>query len=214
MGAGVAEAAQRRLGVAASTREPRVEPSGKGFFDSPPCARHRGTRPYDPEVFGPVATLLPYAVAEGAAMAALVRRGDGCLGSRRSSPTTPSSPSRRSSRCAPFHGRLHIGSPPRSRSRPRSPVWSLPMLVHGGPGRAGGGEELGGQRGLSFYMQRTALLQAPSALSSVGRLGACGTRPSNAGRSARIQAAVAKAAVACAMSAGTSLSAVSFAVWW
>jgi 3,4-dehydroadipyl-CoA semialdehyde dehydrogenase len=33
----------------------------------------------------------------------------------------------------------------------------LPGLVHGGPGRAGGGEELGGLRGLAFYMQRTAL---------------------------------------------------------
>jgi len=33
----------------------------------------------------------------------------------------------------------------------------LPGLVHGGPGRAGGGEELGGERGLHFYMQRTAL---------------------------------------------------------
>jgi oxepin-CoA hydrolase/3-oxo-5,6-dehydrosuberyl-CoA semialdehyde dehydrogenase len=33
----------------------------------------------------------------------------------------------------------------------------LPQLVHGGPGRAGGGEELGGTRGLSFYMQRTAV---------------------------------------------------------
>ena len=33
----------------------------------------------------------------------------------------------------------------------------LPQLVHGGPGRAGGGEELGGKRGLAFYMQRTAL---------------------------------------------------------
>jgi oxepin-CoA hydrolase/3-oxo-5,6-dehydrosuberyl-CoA semialdehyde dehydrogenase len=33
----------------------------------------------------------------------------------------------------------------------------LPSLVHGGPGRAGGGEELGGERGLLFYMQRTAL---------------------------------------------------------
>ena len=33
----------------------------------------------------------------------------------------------------------------------------MPQMVHGGPGRAGGGEELGAQRGLSFYMQRTAL---------------------------------------------------------
>jgi oxepin-CoA hydrolase/3-oxo-5,6-dehydrosuberyl-CoA semialdehyde dehydrogenase len=34
---------------------------------------------------------------------------------------------------------------------------ALPQLIHGGPGRAGGGEELGGRRGMTFYMQRTAL---------------------------------------------------------
>jgi hypothetical protein len=38
-----------------------------------------------------------------------------------------------------------------------SPVLVLPSCVHGGPGRAGGGEELGGERGLRFYMQRTAV---------------------------------------------------------
>ena len=38
-----------------------------------------------------------------------------------------------------------------------APGMVLPSSVHGGPGRAGGGEELGGERGLAFYMQRTAL---------------------------------------------------------
>ena len=46
---------------------------------------------------------------------------------------------------------------PRSRRRRPGPGTVLPLLVHGGPGRAGGGEELGGLRGLAFYMQRTAL---------------------------------------------------------
>jgi oxepin-CoA hydrolase/3-oxo-5,6-dehydrosuberyl-CoA semialdehyde dehydrogenase len=57
---------------------------------------------------------------------------------------------------APFHGRVTIGtSKIASQSVPPGTV--LPQLVHGGPGRAGGGEELGGKRGLAFYMQRVAL---------------------------------------------------------
>ena len=57
---------------------------------------------------------------------------------------------------APYHGRLTIGS---GRVAEHSPGTGtvLPSMVHGGPGRAGGGEELGGQRGLTFYMQRTAV---------------------------------------------------------
>src|SRR3546814_12938725 len=43
----------------------------------------------------------------------------------------------------------------------------LPVLVHGGPGRAGGGEEMGGIRGVTHYMQRTALQGAPDMLSKV-----------------------------------------------
>jgi len=56
---------------------------------------------------------------------------------------------------APYHGRLFLGHPKIELSP--GPGTVLPQLVHGGPGRAGGGEELGGLRGLSFYMQRTAL---------------------------------------------------------
>jgi oxepin-CoA hydrolase/3-oxo-5,6-dehydrosuberyl-CoA semialdehyde dehydrogenase len=56
---------------------------------------------------------------------------------------------------APYHGRLFLGHPKIELSP--GPGTVLPQLVHGGPGRAGGGEELGGPRGLAFYMQRTAL---------------------------------------------------------
>jgi oxepin-CoA hydrolase/3-oxo-5,6-dehydrosuberyl-CoA semialdehyde dehydrogenase len=56
---------------------------------------------------------------------------------------------------APYHGRLFLGHPKIELSP--GPGTVLPQLVHGGPGRAGGGEELGGPRGLGFYMQRTAL---------------------------------------------------------
>jgi 3,4-dehydroadipyl-CoA semialdehyde dehydrogenase len=44
----------------------------------------------------------------------------------------------------------------------------MPQCVHGGPGRAGGGEELGGLRGLRFYMQRTAVQGSPSMLAAMG----------------------------------------------
>jgi 3,4-dehydroadipyl-CoA semialdehyde dehydrogenase len=57
---------------------------------------------------------------------------------------------------APFHGRVTIGSS-KIAGQAIPPGLVLPQLVHGGPGRAGGGEELGGRRGLAFYMQRVAL---------------------------------------------------------
>ena len=57
---------------------------------------------------------------------------------------------------APFHGRVFLGSAKIAEQSP-GPGTVLPHLVHGGPGRAGGGEELGGLRGLAFYMQRVAL---------------------------------------------------------
>ena len=57
---------------------------------------------------------------------------------------------------APYHGRVFLGSAKIAEQSP-GPGTVLPQLVHGGPGRAGGGEELGGLRGLAFYMQRVAL---------------------------------------------------------
>jgi oxepin-CoA hydrolase/3-oxo-5,6-dehydrosuberyl-CoA semialdehyde dehydrogenase len=57
---------------------------------------------------------------------------------------------------APHHGRVTIGSS-RVATQAIPPGTVLPPLVHGGPGRAGGGEELGGRRGLDLYTQRTAL---------------------------------------------------------
>ena len=57
---------------------------------------------------------------------------------------------------APWHGRVTIsGEKVAGQTVPPGTV--MPQLLHGGPGRAGGGEELGGMRGLSLYLQRTAL---------------------------------------------------------
>ena len=67
---------------------------------------------------------------------------------------------------APFHGRVLIGNrlSAKTSTGHGSP---LPVLVHGGPGRAGGGEEMGGIRGVKHYMQRTAVQGAPRLLSAV-----------------------------------------------
>ncbi len=109
---------------------------------------------HDHEVFGPVATVLPY---DGSAELAvqLVARGGGSLA------TSVYSDDQDWSRTvllgiAPWTGRVYWAS---------SKVFDqgtghgavMPALVHGGPGKAGGGEELGGERGLRFYWQRTAI---------------------------------------------------------
>ena len=67
---------------------------------------------------------------------------------------------------APFHGRVMIGNrlSAKSSTGHGSP---LPALVHGGPGRAGGGEEMGGMRGVKHYLQRTAVQGTPRLLAAV-----------------------------------------------
>jgi len=106
------------------------------------------------EVFGPVATVVPYDGTAGQA-AELVRAG---LGGLVSSVYSDDKTFVRDVvlGIAPFHGRVTIGSS-KVAAQALPPGMVLPQLVHGGPGRAGGGEELGGRRGLSFYMQRVAL---------------------------------------------------------
>jgi len=69
---------------------------------------------------------------------------------------------------APYHGRLMLVN---RHSAPESTGHGspLPHLVHGGPGRAGGGEEMGGVRGVLHYMQRTAIQGSPSTVAAVTR---------------------------------------------
>ena len=106
------------------------------------------------EVFGPVATIVPY--SGGAEEAAeLVGRGRGGLVSSVYSEDEAFT-AEVVRAIAPYHGRVFLGSAKIAEASP-GPGTVLPLLVHGGPGRAGGGEELGGLRGLSFYMQRVAL---------------------------------------------------------
>jgi oxepin-CoA hydrolase/3-oxo-5,6-dehydrosuberyl-CoA semialdehyde dehydrogenase len=136
--------------------EPFGVPAGKGYFVSPVLLQAKdGARAvHEHEVFGPVSTLLPYSGDAGEAIA-LVARAEGGLVS------SVYSDDRKflgemALGLAPYHGRLFLGSS-KLGGHAVGPGTVLPQLVHGGPGRAGGGEELGGARGLAFYLQRTAL---------------------------------------------------------
>jgi oxepin-CoA hydrolase/3-oxo-5,6-dehydrosuberyl-CoA semialdehyde dehydrogenase len=130
--------------------------NGRGYFIAPTLFEVEGTGAnivHTLEVFGPVATLVPYAGSEDALGA--LRRGDGGLVS------SVYSDDRAFLRTmalgmAAHHGRLFLGSS-KLDGHAVGPGTVLPQLVHGGPGRAGGGEELGGLRGLGFYSQRTAI---------------------------------------------------------
>jgi len=128
------------------------------------CGRpHAAAAVHDVEAFGPVATLMPYDEVEEAA--ALAARGRGSLVASVFT-NDPGAAEAVVLGLAPHHGRVMIGNRASAKSSTGhgSP---LPMLVHGGPGRAGGGEELGGIRGVTHYMQRTAVQGAPSLLSAV-----------------------------------------------
>jgi oxepin-CoA hydrolase/3-oxo-5,6-dehydrosuberyl-CoA semialdehyde dehydrogenase len=114
------------------------------------------------EVFGPVATLIPYECSgessgdRGALRAAeLVNRGGGGLVVSAYSNDADWTEAFTLA-VAPWHGRVWIGSD-RVAEQTLPPGMVLPAMIHGGPGRAGGGEELGGERGLALYMQRVAL---------------------------------------------------------
>jgi 3,4-dehydroadipyl-CoA semialdehyde dehydrogenase len=130
---------------------------GKGFFVDPTLLEVASIDAvadvHAIEVFGPCATLIPYEHA--AELVAGVRRGGGGL------VASLYSDDKAFSRevvlgIASSHGRLVLGSEKIAASAV-PPGTVLPNLVHGGPGRAGGGEELGGLRGLKLYLQRTAI---------------------------------------------------------
>jgi oxepin-CoA hydrolase/3-oxo-5,6-dehydrosuberyl-CoA semialdehyde dehydrogenase len=132
-------------------------PSGKGYFVAPTLLVAKDADAakavHEHEVFGPVATLMPYAT--NADVVRIVARSGGGLVS-----TVYTSDRAIAADVvlglAPFHGRVAIGNAKVSGAW-LGPGTVLPQLVHGGPGRAGGGEELGNLRGMGLYLQRTAL---------------------------------------------------------
>jgi 3,4-dehydroadipyl-CoA semialdehyde dehydrogenase len=118
---------------------------------------------HDLEVFGPVATLMPYRDLPHALD--LVRRGQGSLVASVYGSDTGAL-GRVALELADSHGRVHIVSPEVATSQTGHGN-VMPQSLHGGPGRAGGGEELGGLRALNFYHRRTAIQAAGSVLSQL-----------------------------------------------
>jgi oxepin-CoA hydrolase / 3-oxo-5,6-dehydrosuberyl-CoA semialdehyde dehydrogenase len=132
---------------------------------------------HEVEAFGPVATVIPY--RDTAEAMALARRSGGSLVA--------------SVFCAddviagdfvlglaPYHGRILVVN---ARCAKESTGHGSPLasLVHGGPGRAGGGEEMGGIRGVLHYMQRTAVQGSPDTLTALGGRWVRGSRLRNPG---------------------------------
>ena len=115
------------------------------------------------EPFGPVATLMGYDSVDDAV--ALVAKGRGSLVASVFGPD-PAESAAITLGIAPFHGRVHAidATSAAASTGHGSP---LPQLVHGGPGRAGGGEELGGVRSVLHHMQRTAVQGSPDLLTAV-----------------------------------------------
>ena len=111
------------------------------------------------EVFGPVATLLPY--RSSAHALELIRRGQGSLVASIYG-SDPQALADAALALADTHGRVHSISPDVAASHTGHGN-VMPQSLHGGPGRAGGGEELGGLRALGFYHRRSAV-QASTAV--------------------------------------------------
>jgi len=116
------------------------------------------------EAFGPVATLMPYADTEQAIALALLGQGS-LAGSLVTADPALAKRFIRAAACA--HGRMLILDE-QAAAESTGHGSPLPMLVHGGPGRAGGGEELGGLRAVKHYMQRTAIQGSPAMLAAIG----------------------------------------------
>ncbi|WP_299030790.1 phenylacetic acid degradation bifunctional protein PaaZ [uncultured Sulfitobacter sp.] len=129
--------------------------------DDPDAATHV----HDTEAFGPVSTVMPYRDADHAI--ALLNRGKGSLVA--SVITRDGDLARQMVMgSAAWHGRLYFNN---ADSMKESTGHGAPMphMIHGGPGRAGGGEEQGGVRGVLHYMQRTAVQGSPDILTAIGQ---------------------------------------------
>ena len=140
----------------------------KGAF-VPPMLFHcnapdSAARVHDTEAFGPVSTIMGYSDIDHAV--GLANKGQGSLVA--SVITNDADVARAVTfGAAAYHGRLYFNN--RDSMREATGHGSpLPHMVHGGPGRAGGGEELGGIRGVLHFMQRTAIQGSPDILSKIG----------------------------------------------
>jgi oxepin-CoA hydrolase/3-oxo-5,6-dehydrosuberyl-CoA semialdehyde dehydrogenase len=118
---------------------------------------------HDIEAFGPVATIMPYKELDDAIE--LAKMGKGSLVS---SIVTPDNQEARDYvvGAASMHGRILVLNEQCAKESTGhgSP---MPLLTHGGPGRAGGGEEMGGKRGVLHYLQRTAIQGHPTTITAI-----------------------------------------------
>jgi oxepin-CoA hydrolase / 3-oxo-5,6-dehydrosuberyl-CoA semialdehyde dehydrogenase len=139
----------------------------KGAFLSPVLLKNE--KPFDEEAvhdiecFGPVSTIMPYRDIEEAIK--LTKKGKGSLCC-----SIVSYDYKKATEfvigAATHHGRILVLN--RENAKESTGHGSpLPLLVHGGPGRAGGGEEMGGVRGVKHYMQRVAIQGSPSAITAI-----------------------------------------------
>ena len=117
------------------------------------------------EAFGPVSTVLPYDTLDDAIT--LARMGGGSLAGSVFTNDDDVAEALVLG-MAPYHGRIVVTNRD-SAGESTGHGSPLPHLIHGGPGRAGGGEEMGGVRGVLHYMQRTALQGSPAVLGKISR---------------------------------------------
>ena len=137
--------------------------SPKVFYNDKPFEKNAS---HEVEAFGPVSTIMPYKDAEEAA--ALAKRGKGSLvGSIISH--DEKFVAETSWKMASSHGRIFVLN--RDNAKESTGHGSpLPTLMHGGPGRAGGGEEMGGLNGLHFFLQKTAIQGSPDILTAITKI--------------------------------------------
>jgi oxepin-CoA hydrolase/3-oxo-5,6-dehydrosuberyl-CoA semialdehyde dehydrogenase len=139
----------------------------KGAFLSPILLRedhpHKNLGPHEIEAFGPVSTLMPYKDLDDAIELAQMGKGSLCC----SIATFDDATAREFVvGAASHHGRILVLNR-ESAKRSTGHGSPLPTLIHGGPGRAGGGEEMGGMRGVKHYMQRCAIQGSPTTVSAI-----------------------------------------------
>ena len=133
-------------------------------------------RVHDTEAFGPVATMMGY--RDTAHAIALTNRGGGSLVASFIS-HDPALARQVALGIAPHHGRVYIND---RNAAPESTGHGapLPHMIHGGPGRAGGGEEMGGIRGVMHYMQRTAIQGSPDMIAAIAETWMPGAKETSA----------------------------------
>lgn len=144
--------------------------ANEGAFLSPLLLLNKdpfaGEESHNIEAFGPVSTIMPYKNMDEAI--ALSKKGKGSLCSSVVT-AAPAYAKQYVLGAASHHGRILVlnNECAKESTGHGSP---LPLLVHGGPGRAGGGEEMGGLRGVKHYLQRTAIQGSPSMITAISNV--------------------------------------------